>query len=120
MVALHCDHSVVQARLVIHKLARQTMLNENLNILRALGSIAYPELADVLSRATAQSPRRLVNGHEARLRYGQQALTLWTNHVKVAHIFSTDTLTICATFTGFLYLVSLWGIVLVNGMPYRA
>ena len=26
-----------------------------------------------------------------------------TNHVKVAHILSTDTLANCATFTGFLY-----------------
>ena len=28
---------------------------------------------------------------------------LWTNHIKVAHILSTDTLANCATFTGFLY-----------------
>ena len=32
-------------------------------------------------------------------------LALWTNHVKVAHILSTDTLANCATFTGFLYEV---------------
>ncbi len=33
----------------------------------------------------------------------ERTYALWTNHVKVAHILSTDTLANCATFTGFLY-----------------
>jgi tetratricopeptide (TPR) repeat protein len=77
LAALLCYHGEMQARLGIHDPTRQTMLDENLSILRKLGSIAYPELADVLSGAGYPFTRRLVDDHATHQRYNQETLTLY-------------------------------------------
>lgn len=77
LAALHCYHGEMQARLGIHEPTRQTNLDANLSTLRKLGSIAYPELADVLSGAGDPFTRRLVDGHATYRRYNQEALTLY-------------------------------------------
>ncbi|MEZ4862717.1 MAG: hypothetical protein R3C14_15485 [Caldilineaceae bacterium] len=77
LATLHSYHGEVQARMGIHDPTRQTNLDENLRILRELGSIAYAELADVLSGAGYPHTRRLVDGHATHLRYNQEALTLY-------------------------------------------
>ena len=76
LVALTCHHSETQARLGIHDPARHTMLDENLSILRTFGPVAYPELIDALIGAVFPHLRRLVDGHEAKRRYGQEAFAL--------------------------------------------
>jgi predicted ATPase/DNA-binding SARP family transcriptional activator len=77
LAVLHCYHGEMQARLGIHDPARQTILDAKLSILRKFGSIAYPELADVLSGAGDPFTRRLVDGHATYQRYNQEALTLY-------------------------------------------
>ena len=76
LAAMHCQHIETQGRLGIHDPTRQTMLDKNLNILRALGPTAYPELVDGLIGAAFPQLRRLVDGHETNRRYSQEALTL--------------------------------------------
>ncbi|MEZ4556010.1 MAG: hypothetical protein R2854_06085 [Caldilineaceae bacterium] len=76
MTALQCHHSETQARLGIHDPTRQTMLDENLNALRAFGPTAYPELVDALVGAIFPHLRRLVDDHEAKRKYSEEALTL--------------------------------------------
>ena len=76
LVAMRCHHSKTQAALGIYDPARQMMLDENLNILRAIGPAAYPELVDVLTGAIFPYRRRLVDSHAAQRRYSQEALTL--------------------------------------------
>ncbi|MEZ4708149.1 MAG: BTAD domain-containing putative transcriptional regulator [Caldilineaceae bacterium] len=75
-IALHCHRSEMQVVLGAHDPARQTMLAEKLNILCALGPTAHPELVDVLAGATVPHLLRLVDGHAAQQRYGQELLTL--------------------------------------------
>ncbi|MCB9155776.1 MAG: hypothetical protein H6645_01495 [Caldilineaceae bacterium] len=77
LAALHCYHGEMQARLGIHDPTRQMNLDANLSTLRKFGSIAYPELADVLSGAGDPFTRRLVDGHATYRRYNQEALTLY-------------------------------------------
>lgn len=76
LIALQCHRSEMQAVLGADDPARQTMLAEKLNILRALGPTAHPELVDVLAGATVPHLLRLVDGHAAQRRYGQELLTL--------------------------------------------
>ena len=76
LVALQCHHSETQARLGIHDPTRQAMLDENLNALRAFGPSAYPELVDALVGAIFPHLRRLVDDHEAKRKYSEEALTL--------------------------------------------
>jgi tetratricopeptide (TPR) repeat protein len=76
LIALHCHRSEMQAVIGAHDPTRQTMLAEKLTILRTLGPVAYPELLDVLAGATVPHLRRLVDGHAAQRRCGQELLTL--------------------------------------------
>jgi len=76
LAVMRCHHSKTQAVLGIYNPTRQTMLDENLNILRAMGPAAYPELVEALAEATFPYRRRLIDSHAAQGCYSQEALTL--------------------------------------------
>ncbi|MCB0185876.1 MAG: hypothetical protein KDE31_16520, partial [Caldilineaceae bacterium] len=77
LIALHCHRGEMQVVIGGHDdPARQSMLAEKLTILRGLGPVAYAELLDVLAGATVPHLRRLVDGHAAQRRYGEELLTL--------------------------------------------